>query len=274
MAAINGTISDSDSDSREDVGASLGSDKLVGSDRVLAVLTELAQHPDGISLEDLSRVVQSPKSTTHRALAALRRAGFASRNARGHYVLGDKLLRLAFAHYEARPDHLRMQTTLQALVDEFHETVHYTVLDGRSVIYRAKVDPAAGAIRLTSVIGGSNPAHLTAAGKLLLSYRLTDEAAVRNWVEAAPLERRTDNSKVTVGRLHRELTLTRERGYGVDDQENEVGVNCLALPVFLGSPAMPTGAVSISAVAYRTPLKALEEAVPRIRQIMEERGAI
>jgi DNA-binding IclR family transcriptional regulator len=165
-----------------------------------------------------------------------------------------------------------MQTTLQALVDEFHETVHYTVLDGRSVIYRAKVDPPAGAIRLTSVIGGNNPAHSTAAGKLLLSYRLPDEAAVRRWVEAEPPERRTDNTKVTAAELHQELTLTRERGYGVDDQENEVGVNCLAVPVFLGSPATPTGAVSISAVAYRTPLTALIEAVPRIRQVIEERG--
>lgn len=270
MDAIDGTISVSG----DDVGVAAESDKLVGSDRVLAVLTELAQHPDGIALDDLSRMVRSPKSTTHRALAALRRAGFASRNARGHYVLGDKLIRLAFAHYEARPDHLRMQTTLQALVDEFHETVHYTVLDGRSVIYRAKVDPATGAIRLTSVIGGSNPAHLTAAGKLLLSYRLPDESAVRRWVDEEPLEGRTDNSKVSASELHEELARTRERGYGVDDQENEVGVNCLAVPVFLGSPAMPTGAVSISAVAYRTPLTALIEAVPRIRSVMEERGTI
>jgi IclR family acetate operon transcriptional repressor len=268
MNAITGTIPVSG----DDVGVAAESDKLVGSDRVLAVLTELAQHPEGIALEDLSKAVHSPKSTTHRALAALRRAGFASRNTRGHYVLGDKLLRLAFAHYEARPDHLRMQPTLEALVDEFHETVHYTVLDGRSVVYRAKVDPAAGAIRLTSVIGGSNPAHLTAAGKLLLSYRLPDEAAVRHYVEAGPLERRTDNSKATAGQLHRELARTRECGYGVDDQENEVGVNCVAIPVFLGSPAIPTGAVSISAVAYRTPLKTLIEAVPRIRQVMEEQG--
>jgi DNA-binding IclR family transcriptional regulator len=58
----------------------------------------------------------------------------------------------------------------------------------------------------------------------------------------------------------------------VDDQENEIGVNCVAIPVFLGSPATPTGAVSISAVAYRTPLATLIDAVPRIRRVMEERG--
>jgi IclR family transcriptional regulator, acetate operon repressor len=256
----------------DDSGVAAESDKLVGSDRVLAVLTELAQHPEGIALEDLSKAVRSPKSTTHRALGALRRAGFAARNTRGHYVLGDKLLQLAFAHYEARPDHLLIQPTLEALVEEFHETVHYTVLDGRSVIYRAKTDPTAGAIRLTSVVGGSNPAHLTAGGKLLLSYRLPDEASVRRWVEAGPVARRTDNSKVTAAQIHQELARTRERGYGVDDQENEIGVNCVALPVFLGSPAAPTGAVSISAVAYRTPLETLIEAVPRIRRVMEERG--
>ena len=55
MTAINGTVSDSG----EDVAAAVDGDKLVGSDRVLAVLTELAQHPDGISLEDLSRVVRA-----------------------------------------------------------------------------------------------------------------------------------------------------------------------------------------------------------------------
>jgi DNA-binding IclR family transcriptional regulator len=262
------TITAEDDDSL--VGAAR--DKLVGSDRVLAVLTELAQHPEGIALEDLSKAVRSPKSTTHRALAALRRAGFASRDAHGHYVLGDKLLRLAFGHYEARPDHLRVHDTLQALVDEYHETVHYTILDGRSVIYRAKVDPASGAIRLTSVIGGRNPAHCTAGGKLLLSYRLPDEASVRRWIEDAPLERRTDNTKVTARQLHRELNRIREWGCAVDDQENEVGVNCVALPVFLGSPATPTGAISISAVAYRTPLKTLVEAVPRIREIIAEHG--
>lgn len=262
------TLSTSDEDPR----VAAGGDKLVGSDRVLAVLTELAQHPEGIALEDLSKAVQSPKSTTHRALAALRRAGFAARDGHGHYVLGDKLLRLAFAHYEARPDHVRIQDTLKALVDEFDETVHYTVLDGRSVIYRAKVDPPAGAIRLTSVIGGSNPAHCTAAGKLLLSFRLTDEAAVRRWIDAGPLERRTANTKVTARQLHHELARTREFGYGVDDQENELSVNCLAVPVFLGSPAAPTGAISISAVAYRTPLSALVEAVPHIRRLIENQG--
>lgn len=245
--------------------------KLVGSDRVLAVLTELAAHPEGISLDELARAVESPKSTVHRALAALRRADFAMQDSRGRYLLGNTFIRIAFAHHEARPDHVRVQDTLRALVERHHETAHYTVIEGRRVIYRSKVDPQVGAVRLTSTIGGSNPAHATASGKLLLSYRLLDKPAVRKWVASGALERRTPATKVTVDQLHDELSTIRRLGYAVDDQENEPGVNCLALPVFLDSPTVPSGAISISAVSYRTPLRTLVDDVVEIRRIVDAR---
>jgi IclR family acetate operon transcriptional repressor len=243
--------------------------KLVGSDRVLAVLTELASHPEGIGLDELARAVSSPKSTVHRALAALRRADFATQDARGHYLLGNSFIRIAFAHHEARPDHVRVQDTLRALVDRHQETAHYTVIEGRRVIYRSKVDPQVGAVRLTSIIGGSNPAHATASGKLLLSYRLLDKPAVRKWVASGTLERPTAATKVGVEQLHEELSTIRRLGYAVDDQENEPGVNCVALPVFFGSPTLPSGAISISAVAYRTPLQELVDDVVEIRRIID-----
>jgi len=251
---------------RGNVAEDVAVERLVGSDRVLGVLTELARYPDGIGLEELAQAVASPKSTVHRALVALRRAGFAQQDGRGHYVLGDEFLRIAFAHHEARPDHLRVQPVLERLCNEYGETVHYAVLDGRSVVYRAKVDPPRGAIRLTSVIGGRNPAHATAVGKLLLSYRLPDEAAVRAWVGDVPLERPTGRTVATVAALHAELERIRAQGYAVDDQENEPGVNCVALPAFLTSPTVPSGAVSISALAYRTPLARLLDDLPAIRR--------
>jgi DNA-binding IclR family transcriptional regulator len=229
----------------------------VGSDRVLAVLIELARHPNGIGLDDMARAVDSAKPTVHRALASLRRAGLAVQDGRGHYVLGDEFLRMAFAHHEARPDQVRIQPILERLSQRYGETVHYAVLDGRSVVYRAKVDPGAGAVKLTSTIGGRNPAHCTAVGKLLLSYVLPDLGAVGAWIGAQPLDARTPKTITTAGGLAAELAKTRTRGYGVDDQENEPGINCLAVPAFMNSPTFPSGAISISAMAYRTPLKAL-----------------
>ncbi|GAA0998564.1 IclR family transcriptional regulator [Acrocarpospora macrocephala] len=242
--------------------------KLVGSDRVLAVLAELARHPDGIGLEEMARAVDSPKPTVHRALAALRRAGFAAQNGHGRYVLGDEFLRMAFAHHEARPDHVRVTPVLTALCDRHGETVHYAVLDGTSVVYRSKLDPSAGAVRLTSVVGGRNPAHCTAVGKLLLAHSLPDEDAVRAWAGGRTLERRTERSISTVEELHAELVRIREQGYATDDQENEPGVNCVAVPAYLTSPTMPSGAISVSGLAYRTPLQTLIDDLPAIRAIV------
>ncbi|MGW2050485.1 IclR family transcriptional regulator [Streptomyces sp. NPDC001858] len=246
------------------------SGRLVGSDRVLAVLKELARHPDGVGLDELTRAIGSPKPTVHRALGALRRAGLADQDARGRYALGDEFLRMAFTHHEARPEHVRVRPVLEALAHRFGETAHYAVLDGREVVYRAKVDPPSGAVRLTSTVGGRNPAHTTAVGKLLLARRsgALDEAEVEAWIGGSPLERRTPRTLCTAAVLQRELLATRERGYGLDDQENETGVNCLALPVYLTSPTTPSGAVSISALVYRTPLAGLVDALDEIRALL------
>ena len=250
----------------------LDDNRLVGSDRVLAVLKELARYPDGVGLDELTRVIGSPKPTVHRALGSLRRAGLADQDSRGHYVLGDEFLRMAYAHQEERPEHVRVRPVLESLAAHFGETAHYAVLDAREVVYRAKVDPPSGAVRLTSTIGGRNPAHATAVGKLLLAQRLYTREDVAAWVGSAELVRRTPQTRCSVDDLHRELEQARAHGFATDDQENETGINCLALPVYLTSPAAPSGAVSISALTYRTPLATLVEAVDEIRALLGPLG--
>lgn len=228
--------------------------KLVGSDRVLAVLTLLASYPDGAGLDELAGASGHPKATVHRGLASLERAGLCRKMGRGRYILGDEFLRLAFTHHEARPEHIRVQPILAALVDRFGETAHFAVLDDAEVVYRAKLDPPTGSVRLTSTVGGRNPTHCTAVGKLLLSYQLTGEHDVQEWLGERELVARTPNTITSAAALAHDLEAIRACGYGIDDQENEPGVNCLAVPVFLSSPSQPSGAVSISGLAYRTPL--------------------
>lgn len=243
-------------------------ERLVGSDRVLAVLVELAKYPEGASLDEIARAVNSPKPTVHRALASLCRAGLAGKDGRGRYLLGDEFLRMAFANHEQRPDHLRVQPILDRLAARFGETAHYAVLDGADVVYRAKVDPAVGAMRLTSTVGGRNPAHATGVGKMLLALRLPDLASVKEWVGDRVLEKPTPRTAGDAAELHQQLEQVRARGYSIDDQENEPGVNCLALPLYLSSPSEPSGAISVSALAYRTPLAQLIDDLPAITAIV------
>ena len=198
-------------------------EKLVGADRVIAVLTELADHPLGVTLDELAGKLHSPKPTVHRALATLRRAGLADMTGRGVYILGDEYLRLAFRNLDGRPETARIQPLLEQLAAQFGETAHYAVLSGRDIVYRAKMDPPQGAVRLTSVIGGRNPAYRTAVGKALLSSRLLDLAQVTDWFGDFPLEQKTPHTLTTPEALLAELEATRRRGFGIDDEENELG---------------------------------------------------
>jgi len=72
--------------------------------------------------------------------------------------------------------------------------------------------------------------------------------------------------------LHRALKEIRARGFATDDGENELGISCIAVPVHLTSPTVPSGAVSVSALAYRTPLSRLVDAVDDIRARVERVG--
>lgn len=246
--------------------------RLVGAERVLAVLVELADHPDGVGLDELAQRVRSSKSTVHRALTSLRKAGLAAQLARGKYVLGDEFLRLAFDHSARRPETPRIEPLLRELAHRYGETAHYAVLDGRDVVYRAKVDPPQGGVRLTSVVGGRNPASTTAVGKILLSHEVGSQADLVSWLGGRTIERRTPNTITEVSLLWEELRLTRERGFATDDQENELGINCVAVAV-RASPWSPRlGAVSVSGVAFRTPLHRLIEAVDDIRAVVTSVG--
>ena len=118
-----------------------GTAALTGSDRVLDTLKKLAGHSSGVSLEALSRQLGAPKSSTHRALAALRRAGFAEQDERGRYRLGSELVRIAFDYHERRDEVDLVRPALQTLSDWLSETAHYAELEGAEVVYLAKIEP-------------------------------------------------------------------------------------------------------------------------------------
>jgi DNA-binding IclR family transcriptional regulator len=242
--------------------------RLVGADRVLAVLVELAQHPDGANLEQIAVAIDSPKSTAHRALATLKRHRLATQTGRGTYVLGDEFVRLALRHHDSRPEAVQVMPLLRQLVARYDETAHFAVIEGNEVVYRAKVDPPAGAVRLTSVIGGRNPAYRTAVGKMLLALEVGSRNELSQRISAAELVAKTPKTITDLDELWRELAMNRERGFAIDDQENEVGVNCIALPVLTAQNGTPLGAVSISALAFRMPLPRLLDELEQIRALV------
>jgi DNA-binding IclR family transcriptional regulator len=245
---------------------------LHGSDRVLAILNLLGSFPDGVGLNELARSLNSPRSSVHRALGALRRAELVEQDRDSRYRLGYGFLKLAFSYYEGLDEVGRVRPVLTTLATQFGETTHYARLDHSEVVYLAKVQPTTSWYEMTTVIGGRKPAYCTGVGKALLAYVLTTREAVADFVKCREplMVRHTAQTIVTAQGLHDELTLIRQCGYAVDREEREVGINCLAIPLFLTSKTSPDGAVSITAVAQRLPLKKLEASLDQVRDVIRQ----
>jgi IclR family acetate operon transcriptional repressor len=239
-------------------------------DRALRVIELLGQSGAGLTLEQLAGTSGIPKSSLHRTLAALKFRGFASQQEEnGLYFLGAQLLSAAFGFYERLDVRAMVHPMLVRLRDEFNETVHMAVLDGGSVVYLDKVD-CSHPVKMTSVIGGRNPAHGTAVGKALIAWRHPTDEAVRLWYrQHRPLQARTRKTITSEAGLVREMARIRDRGYATDMEESEVGVRCVALPILMG-PVAPPAAVSVSTPRDRLPAARMKKIVPRFRAIVSE----
>lgn len=240
-------------------------------DRALRVIERLGTSGSGYTLEELSAETAIPKSTLHRTLAALKARGFAAQpRAGGPYTLGPQLLAVAFGFHERLDVRGLIHPLLVRARDQFGETVHMGVLDGADVVYLDKVE-SLKPLKMTSVIGGRNPAHATALGKALLAWTLPDDEAVAAWLaEAGPLPARTANTIVEPAAVTAALAQIRERGWALEYEESEPGVRCVAVPVFLGRPQPAAAAISVAGPKQRLDDRHVREIGPALRALADE----
>ncbi|MBN9150969.1 MAG: IclR family transcriptional regulator [Micrococcales bacterium] len=222
-------------------------------DRALKVITLLGTRPSGASLLELSSATGIPKPSLHRILSSMRDRGFASQlKPGGAYFLGPAALEAAFRFHSS----LDLRQLLRPLMDEIQDfsgqTIHLATIEGPEVVYLDKLESSIG-VRLTSVIGGRNPAHATGVGKALLSRKLATTQDVYAWAtQYAPLVARTSKTITTPADLATALEETRTRGYAIDDEESETSLYCVAacVPLVFG-PLIPPLAISVTGLKDR-----------------------
>ena len=120
------------------------------------------------------------------------------------------------------------------------------MLEDDHVIYVAQA-PGRHRMRMFTEVGRRVLPHSTAVGKVLLAWQ--DDDHVRRVVTRFGLPPRTANTLTTLADFREELMAVRERGWALDDEEEELGVRCMAVPV--GPRAGAVVAVSVSAPASR-----------------------
>lgn len=228
-----------------DDGTTAAAPPVEGVDRALRTLDAVAAAgPAGVALADLSATLGVHKTTVHRSLAALRHRDYVAQDpVTGRYALGPAAVALADRFFAEDDLPARLHGTLTALCAATDELVHLGVLSGVQVVYLDKVEPERP-VRVWSAVGRRNWAATTALGRAMLAFRDTPDGALAGYVGAVEPAGRVD-----AARLATELADARRRGYAVEQQENEPGIACLAVPLLRGS--RPVAALSITAPADR-----------------------
>lgn len=248
---------DSVSKTEMDTASISGSAK--GLVKGVALVDLIAQSPDALRATDISAQSGMPHSTTIRLLDVLARLDLIRADAAGRYTLGPHVASWGTSFLENLDVAQLAEDIIQGLVDETRETSFVGVLNRDEVLYVAAVR-SPHPVRPAATVGFRNPLHCTGIGKAILS-RLTPEH--RGELLAAELERRTENTITDRDALAAELETTRERGYAIDEIENEEGVRCVAAPV-LDHRGEVIAAVSVSAPAYRFSRDDVVALAPRV----------
>src|SRR5690625_401503 len=231
-------------------------------DRTIELLELLADEGGQASLSELASQTELPLPTIHRLMRTLLAHGYVRQLPSREYSLGPRLIRLGES--AGRQFGTAAQPFLTRLARELGESANLAMIDRDMAVYVAQAS-SAHSMRMFTEVGRRVFTHSTGVGKAVLS-QLPDET-VLEITSRVGMPPSTDKSITTQADLLKELDRIRERGYAVDDGEQEIGVRCFAVPV-LGAPT-PT-ALSISGPDARVTPEFGERAVPVLQDIAGE----
>lgn len=221
---------------------------------------------EGMSVTDISKKLNFPKSSVHEILSTLVMENILEKDPdNSRYHLGLKLFELgnrARSNLEIR----KIATPfLKELNSEFDETVHLTVLDNYEVLY-IECFESTKCLRTYSVIGVRAPLHCTAVGKAIFAFLPEDE--IEQIIKTKGLEKFTENTITDKNSLIEDLKRITDIGYTVDNMEHEEGVRCVGAPIRNHRGAV-FASISVSGPSQRIP----PEEIPEIAKIVMSTAA-
>ncbi len=199
--------------------------------RSVQMLKFIAKNKDGVTLQNIAEYLDVPKSSAFVILQTLLEMNFVvpSRYNEKKYCLGLEAFTLGMQYVNDLDVVSQCAVYLNPLADKYGKTAFVGVLSGRQVVYIHK--HVAEGVRLVSCdLGSRKRAHITALGKAIMAHmsqEKLDELFER--IDLEPVTAYTITSKET---LICQLGEIREKGYSLDDRENDNMLSCCAAPIF------------------------------------------
>jgi IclR family transcriptional regulator, acetate operon repressor len=233
--------------------------------RSLDLLEVLAARGGALSIADVAAAAGMPLPTVHRLLGTLRERGYVRQLHDRRYALGFRLVPLGAA--AGAGVGAGAERSLARLVEELGETANLAILDGDRVAYVAQV-PGRHSMRMFTEVGRRVDPHCTAVGKAMLAQMPRDRA--RALLTRTGLAARTPHTVVDLDDMCGLLDRVVEDGYAMDEEEQEIGVRCVAVAV--PTPDSRVG-ISVSGPAPRLTDELVARAVPLLRRTAADLAA-
>lgn len=236
--------------------------------KAFSLLECLAASDHAMSLTELARVMDLPKPSIHRHLAALEAGGLIIRDAgtKHAYTIGPRLTRLSSTVLNHGDVQRQRHAILKGLVADIGQTCNLTMLVKSQVLYLDRME-SPSPLRLDLQPGTTVPAHSCASGKLFLSKMPKDKRhALLAQTKMAAL---TPNTLTDIDELDAELERINVRNVSIDNEEFVLGITCIAVPIF-DDKQNCIAAIAMHGQVATTPLTVTLSFIPRLQTAAQE----
>jgi IclR family transcriptional regulator, pca regulon regulatory protein len=233
--------------------------------RGMAVLHCFNGRHRALNMSQISQSTGLPRASIRRVLHTLTRLGYVAQEGQG-YALLPRVLGIGNAYLSSATHIAVAQPILDGLRDRVHESCSMGVLDVDQVLYVARAET----MRIMSVSlrpGSRIPAYCSSMGRVLLAS--LSQAGLKNYLARVDLHPYNERTIIDATQLRSVLDEVRRSGFCIVDQELELGLRSIAVPVH-NPDGEVIGAFNIGTQSARVTLSMLKsELLPELRRAAE-----
>jgi IclR family pca regulon transcriptional regulator len=240
--------------------------------RGLAVIQAFTQQRRHLTIAQLSQRTAIPRAAVRRCLYTLSMLGYVGSEDGRTYALRPRILALGHAYLSSTPLVYAVQPLLDQITSLLHESSSLAVLEGDEILYIARSSTTTRLMSIDLGIGSRLPAYCTSMGRVLLAG--LSAAEIDLYLSRVKLIKLTTRTVSTADELKVALNAIRRDGYAVVDQELEIGLRSIAVPVS-DRDGRSVAAINIGTQSSRVSVAEMESKfLPPLRAAAHELGLL
>jgi IclR family pca regulon transcriptional regulator len=234
--------------------------------RGLQVIRAFSEFRRNLTISQVSQATGIPRAAARRCLYTLKVLGYVDEVDR-RFTLRPQVLTLGHAYLSSTPLAIVAQPYLDDVSRRVQESCSAAILDGDDIVYICR-SAEKRILSISLLVGTRLPAYCTALGQVLLAHLPADQ--LEPYLARVKLVGRTDNTITSVAKLRKVIAQVQKAGFAMLDQELEVGLRSIAVPV-RDSRGTVVAAINVGTHSSRFSLAELESrCLPPLRQCADE----